>query len=135
MLAHAKKRKVDAEGRGFKKIWTTKYLFTEVGSKPVCLGCGEQVAVFKEYNVSRHYETKHAEKYRHLTDAERVRISEHLLAELGKQQGYFTKLHAAQDAATKTSFVTSHKIAKNCKPFSEREFVKECLVESVHHLL
>ena len=30
MLANAKKRKVDAEGRDFKKIWTTKYIFTKV---------------------------------------------------------------------------------------------------------
>lgn len=74
------KRKVDAEGLGFKKIWTTKYLFTEVGGTPVCLVCGEQVGLFKEYNVSRHYETKHAEKYRHLTETERVRISKDLLA-------------------------------------------------------
>ncbi|KAK2828937.1 hypothetical protein Q5P01_019971 [Channa striata] len=36
----------------------------------------------------------------------------------------------AVDAATKTSFLISHKIAKNSKPFSEREFVKECLVDS-----
>lgn len=130
MSANAKKRKVGAEGRNFKKIWTTQYFFADVGPKPVCLVCGEQVAVFKEYNVSRHYETKHAEKYRHLTETERTQISKDLLAKLREQQGYFTKLHAARDAATKTSFMISHKIAKNCKPFSEGEFVKECLVDS-----
>lgn len=65
MFAHAKKKKkVGAEGCGFKKICTTKYLFTEVGGKAVCLVCSEKVTVFKEYNVSRHYETKHVEKYR-----------------------------------------------------------------------
>ena len=126
----AKKRKVDAECRVFNKNWTAKYLFTEVGGKTVCLVCGEQIAVFKEYNVSRHYETKHAEKYKNLTDAERARTSEALLAKLQKQQGFFTKLHTSSDAATMTSFVISHKIAKNSKPFSEGEFVKECLVDS-----
>ncbi|XP_071059413.1 general transcription factor II-I repeat domain-containing protein 2B-like [Pseudochaenichthys georgianus] len=88
------------------------------------------MAVFKDYNVSRHYETKHAGKYKNLTDAERARTSEALLAKLQKQQGFFTKLHTSRDAATKTSFVISHKIAKNSKPFSEGEFVKECLVDS-----
>lgn len=88
MFANAKKRKVDAEGHGFKKIWTTKYLFTEIGGKPICLVCGEQ-AVFKEYNMSRQYETKHAEKYRHLT--ERAWISKVLLTKLREQQGYFTR--------------------------------------------
>ena len=72
-------KKVDAEGHGF-KILITKYLFTEVGGKPVCLLCGEHAAVFKEYNVSRHYVTKHAKKYRHLT--ERVWIWKDLLAKL-----------------------------------------------------
>lgn len=49
MFAHAKKKKkVGAEGCGFKKICTTKYLFTEVGGKAVCLVCSEKVTVFKE---------------------------------------------------------------------------------------
>lgn len=96
----------------------------------MCLVCGEQIAVFKDYNLSRHYETKHLEKYKNLSDAERGRTSEVLLAKLQKQQGFFTKLHGARDAATKTSFVISHKIAKNCKPFSEGGFVKECLVDA-----
>ena len=52
--------------------------------KPVCLVCGEHVAVFKEYNLKRHYETKHAEKYKKLTDAERARTSTDLLAKLEK---------------------------------------------------
>lgn len=72
MSAHAKKRKVDAECRNFNKNWTTKYLFTEVGRKAVCLVCGEQIAVLKDYNLSRHYQTKHAEKYKNLTAAERA---------------------------------------------------------------
>lgn len=119
MSAHAKRRKVDAECRVFNKNWTAKYLFTEVVGKAVCLVCGEQIAVFKDYNVSRHYQTKHAEKCRNLTVAQRARTSEALLAKLQKQQGLFTKLHTSRDAATKTSFVISHKIAKYSKPFSE----------------
>lgn len=130
MSAQAKKRKVDAECRIFNKNWTAKYLFTEVGGKAVCLVCGEQIAVFKDYNLSRHYQTKHAEKYKNLTDDERTRTLEALLAKLQTQQGFFTKLHTSRDAATKTSFVISHKIAKNSKPFAEGEFVKECLVDS-----
>ncbi|CAK6962611.1 general transcription factor II-I repeat domain-containing protein 2-like [Scomber scombrus] len=72
-------------------------------------------AVFKDYNLSRHYETKqkHVEKYKNLTDAERARTSEALLANLQEQQGFFAKLDTSRDAATKTSFVISHKIAKN----------------------
>ncbi|XP_035242994.1 general transcription factor II-I repeat domain-containing protein 2B-like [Anguilla anguilla] len=58
------------------------------------------------------------------------KMSEDMVVKLQKQQGFFTKLHTSRDAATRTSFVISHKIAKNSKPFSEGEFVKECLVDS-----
>lgn len=70
-------------------------------------------------------------KYRHFTDAGRAWAREDFRAKLAKQQGYFTKVHASKDAATKTSFMISHKTTKNSKPFSEGEFVKECLVDSV----
>lgn len=96
----------------------------------MCLVCGIQIAVFKDYNLNRHYETKHAEKYKNLTDEERVRTCEALLAKLQNQQGLFTKLHTSRDGAVKTSFVISHKIAKNSKPLSNGEFIKECLVDS-----
>lgn len=99
MSANVKKRKIDAECRVFNKAWTCKYLFTEVTGKAVYLVCGEQIAVLKDYNLNRHYETKHAEKYKNLTDAERARTSEALLAKLQKQQGLFTKLHGSRDAA------------------------------------
>uniref|UniRef100_A0A1A8N5E2 Zinc finger, BED-type containing 5 n=1 Tax=Nothobranchius rachovii TaxID=451742 RepID=A0A1A8N5E2_9TELE len=112
------------------KIGLLSIFFTEVGGKAVCLVCGEEIAVFKDYNLSRHYDKKHSEKYKNLSDAERARTSEALLAKLQKQQGFFTKLHTSRDAATRTSFVISHKIAKNSKPFSEGEFVKECMVDS-----
>ena len=69
----------------FNKKWTAKYLFTEVRGKAVCLVCGEQIAVFKDYNLSRHYDTKHSEKYKNLS----AQTLEALLAKLQKQQGFF----------------------------------------------
>ena len=41
-------------------------MFTDVKGKPVCLVCGADVAVMKEYNLRQHYETKHQDKYKHL---------------------------------------------------------------------
>lgn len=58
-----KKRKVDVEHRLFNEDWREKYLFTLSKGKPVCLICSESVAVQKEYNLKRHYETKHSTKY------------------------------------------------------------------------
>ncbi|XP_059846832.1 general transcription factor II-I repeat domain-containing protein 2-like [Hypanus sabinus] len=59
-------RKVDFENRGFQGRWEAEYMFTDIKGKPVCLVCGDGVAVIKEYNVRRHYETKHHDKYKHL---------------------------------------------------------------------
>ena len=83
----------------------------------MCLVCGEQVAVLKDYNLNRHYNTKHAEKYGNLTDADRAQTSEALLAKLQKQKGGFTKRCTSRDAAAKTSFVISHKIAQKIPIF------------------
>jgi len=117
--AHAKKRKVDAECRVVNQIWTDKYLLTEIRGEAVCLVSGEQIA---EYNLNRHHNKKHVGTYKSLTDAERARTSEALLAKLQRQHCCFTKLHSG--AATKTSFVISHKIAKNSKAFSKGEFIR-----------
>ncbi|KAM3859884.1 general transcription factor II-I repeat domain-containing protein 2A-like [Diretmus argenteus] len=112
MSAHAKKRKVDDECRVFNKT-----------------DC--QVAVFKDYNLNRHYTTKHGDKYRNLSDEEHTREADALMVKLQTQQGLFTKLHTPRDAAVRTSFVISHKIARNVKAFSDGEFIKECLLDSV----
>lgn len=111
MSEHPKKRIVDNECRIFNKTWTAKYFFTEIKGKAVCLVCGTQVAVFKEYNLNRHYTTKHEDKYRNLSGEERARESNALLAKLQTQRGFFTKLHTPRDVAVRTSYVISHKIA------------------------
>ena len=103
MSAHAKKRKVDNECRVFNKKWTANDFFTEVKGKAVCLICGTQVAVFKDYNLNRQYTTKHEDKYKNLTGEERERESDALLAKLQTQQGLFTKLHTRREAAVRTS--------------------------------
>lgn len=58
------KRKVVFENRGFQERWEAEYMFTDIKGKPVCLVCGADVAVIKEYNLRRHYETRHQENYK-----------------------------------------------------------------------
>jgi hypothetical protein len=55
-----KKRKIGHECSVFNEEWTNKYFFGNTGNKAVCL-CHETIAVFKEYNLKRHHETKHSE--------------------------------------------------------------------------
>lgn len=104
MFAQAKKRKVDAELRVFNNTWTSKYMFIEVKGRAVCLVCGEKVAVLKEYNLNRHYGTKHAEKYKNLIGNERARAADGLRAKLQNQQGFFTKIHSSREGAVMDQF-------------------------------
>ena len=58
------KRKVDDVHRQFHERWELEYFFVEHRGTPTCLVCAEKVAVVKEYNIRRHYSTRHAEEYR-----------------------------------------------------------------------
>ena len=85
VMSLSKRRKVHTEGRIFQDRWKEKYFFWEVGGKPVCLICSQQVAVVKEYNIKRHYET-HAEKYGEYTGQLRTQKLNELASSLQKQQ-------------------------------------------------
>lgn len=128
-MSAVKKRKIEDESRVFNNEWTVKYYFIEIGNKVVCLLCRarESVAVFKEYNLKRHNQTKHANFGQNFTTEERKWKSQELVNKLKKEQSVFTKQSTTQAAATEASFMISYKIAKRNKPFSEGEFIKECI--------
>uniref|UniRef100_H2YNB8 Uncharacterized protein n=1 Tax=Ciona savignyi TaxID=51511 RepID=H2YNB8_CIOSA len=66
-----KKRKIADEKRKFQVHWTDKYFVAEVFDSILCLICREKIAVCKEYNIKRHYDSKHESKYKRLTKEER----------------------------------------------------------------
>lgn len=68
-----------------------KYLFTEVRSKAVCLICQETVAVSKEYNISCHFFTKHANYTSNLSTQERAAAADRLVASLQARQNTFIR--------------------------------------------
>ena len=56
-----RKRKIEEEMRNFNEKWTSEYFFIEnADSRPLCLICEQTVSVNKEYNIKRHYDSKHA---------------------------------------------------------------------------
>lgn len=78
----------------------------------MCLVRGEKIAVFKDYNLNRHYETKHAEKYKNLTEAERARESEYLLANFKGSKDFFYKSSLIQGCSRQDKLCN---IPQNCK--------------------
>lgn len=113
------KRKIDSENGGFQNRWENEYMFTEIAGKPVCLLCGGNVAVMKEYNLRRHYETKHEDKCKNLGTVQKLQKVEELKKNLTSQQTFFTKAKPQSEAAVKASFIVAEEIAKSGRPFTE----------------
>ena len=63
MSSVSKKRKIADERRVFQEQWEELYFVTAVKDTSHCLICQQKIAVMKEYNMRRHYETTHRDKY------------------------------------------------------------------------
>ena len=85
--------------------------------------CHDSVAVFKEYNLKWHFQTKHSKFGSNLSESELQQKANNLLRSLKRQQNVFVKQTTIQEAATKASFVLAYKIAKQNKTFPEWEFL------------
>ncbi|KAM9305583.1 general transcription factor II-I repeat domain-containing protein 2-like [Gastrophryne carolinensis] len=126
----AVKRKVDDEHRQFQEKWEKQYFFIEHKGIPTCLICTEKVAVPKEYNLKRHYTTRHAEEYAKYKEDERANQVAKLKTCLLRQQDFFKKATKENDAAVEASYVVSMMIAKAGKSFKEGEFIKKCMLQA-----
>eukprot|EP00079_Xenopus_tropicalis_P025450 XP_012818727.1 PREDICTED: general transcription factor II-I repeat domain-containing protein 2-like [Xenopus tropicalis] len=125
----AVKRKIDDEHRQFQEKWEMQYFFVEHRGIPTCLICAEKVAVHKEYNLKRHYSTKHAEECAKYQGDERAKRVASLKACLMRQQDFFKKATKENVASVQASYMVSEMIAKAGKPFTEGEFVKKCMLQ------
>uniref|UniRef100_A0AAY4BEV8 SPIN-DOC-like zinc-finger domain-containing protein n=1 Tax=Denticeps clupeoides TaxID=299321 RepID=A0AAY4BEV8_9TELE len=123
------KRKVDTENRTFKTRWESEYMFTEVAGKPVCLLCGESVAVMKEFNLRRHHETKHVDKDKDMDMEQRLQKVEELKRGLKSWQALFRKAKSQSEAAVKARFILAEEIAKSARPFTEGDFIKNRMLK------
>ncbi|KAM4629813.1 general transcription factor II-I repeat domain-containing protein 2-like [Polymixia lowei] len=84
----------------------------------------------KDYNVRRHYETKH-HNYTSYTGVEREEKVKQMEASLVTQQQFFSRANKAQENATIASYEVAKLIAVHGKPFSDGDFIKQCLTKVV----
>lgn len=82
----------------------------------------------KEYNVHRHYETKH-QSYTSYTGAERTQKVKQIAASLQAQQRYIFRANKIQENVTTASYEVAKPIAQHGKPFSDGDFIKQCLIK------
>ena len=114
--------------RVFQERWTYDYFFVDVENKPVCLICNQPVSEFKEYNIKRHYISKHSSAYEKYKNEFRKDKVKELTKVLRGQQMVLSKASLQQESVVKASNVVAEIIAKKSKPFSDGEFIKECIV-------
>lgn len=107
-----------------------QYFFVEHRGTPTCLICIEKVAVHKEYNLKRHYKSRHVEEFANYLGDERANRVDNLKTCLLRQQDFFKKAAKQNNAAVEASYVVSEMIAKAGKPFTEGEYVKKCILQA-----
>jgi hypothetical protein len=125
-----KRRKVDAECRAFQDTWTEKYFFIQHFGNPICIICHGSVAVNKEFNIKRHYETKHPKFSKFSGQMSKDEVLK-LKLSLEKQSSVFQKGNIESEKNTRASYEVSRLIAENMKPFTDGDFVKKCLIAVV----
>uniref|UniRef100_UPI0037E96EB7 general transcription factor II-I repeat domain-containing protein 2-like n=1 Tax=Semicossyphus pulcher TaxID=241346 RepID=UPI0037E96EB7 len=124
-----KKRCFGEEKRRFQDKWTKAYFVVPHGSdKVMCLICKQVNAMLKDFNIKRHYNTNH-KTYDKLTGEERTSKLEQLKRGYTAQQSVFTNLAKSGEAVTQASYVVAQEIARRSKPFSDREFVRDCILK------
>ena len=123
-----KKRKVDSEMRIFKECWTEQYFFICHNGQPLCPICQEMIAVKKEFNIKRHYESKHS-KYSEYTGLIRIDKIKALKKSISKQQMVFTKINENSEKGTRVSLAINH--LRNSKEYET--FVRWRICQGMHH--
>jgi len=92
-----------------------------VEGQALCLICRETVAVLKDFNINRQYETKHNACGENLSENNRMKQITALRASLQKRQMMISCTCLSQELATHASLVVVYKLAKHNKPFSDGE--------------
>lgn len=127
------KRKYVEENRKFNDEWELKYFFIFKNEKPLCLICRENLSNIKECNLKRHFMTLHSVYATFAKEIKEVKLKA-LKEELSSQQNIFRKFTFQPKSIVKASYCISNIIAKRMKPFSDGEFVKECIEAAVECL-
>ena len=130
MSSSSKKRKIADERRVFQEKWEELYFVTAAGNISHCLICQKNIAVMKEYNMRRHYETMHKDEYDGYKGEVRKEKLKRMKSSLCKQRSMLANINLSNKNAVGASFALSEMIAKSSRPFTKGLFIKECLLKA-----
>jgi hypothetical protein len=132
-VSKMKKKKFEDECRVFQENGKKCIFFSVMRDKIVCLICNKGTSVPKEY-LRRHYETLHKDKFGVPEEKLREDKLNNLKSDLQRQQNTFTVATKSNEAAIHASFAISQIILKKSKPFTDGEYVKECIMKAAEIL-
>ena len=128
-------RKVDLDRRAFNPEWTDEFFFVQRSNKAVCLLCHDTNNTFKRSNLKGHFDAKHAHTYKNYSADQRKTEAARLQSQLDQQSSLFKKQasKASEDAerSTRASYAAFLLIAKKMHPFTDADFVKDCILAAV----
>lgn len=125
---NSRKRKLTEENREFNKAWTEKFAFIEVNGNPSCLICHLRLQNNKSSNVERHFQRKHLDFSTKYPEGDsRKKAVDDLQRKTLIQQRNLSTWTKSSSTITEASFLLSLEIAKAGKPFTDGEFLKNCM--------
>lgn len=121
------KRKVDLEKRTFQEKWTEDYFFVLSNGNALCLICQKNIAVIKDYNLKRHFESNH-EEYRNVSGIERTEKIKNLKETFRGQQAVFRQFFSeTAESGVRAGYKIAAMIARSGRPFTDGDFIKNCM--------
>ncbi|XP_076817947.1 general transcription factor II-I repeat domain-containing protein 2-like [Clavelina lepadiformis] len=126
-MSTCKKRKV--EERSFQNKWEEDYLFVENSGKPLSLVCKKTVSSAEEYNIKRHYEAFHKDKFKKYGGNERKNVWPNLKNKQEKQVAAMYTFVSSQKTSLAASYEVALLLTKKRKSFREGELVKKCAIK------
>ncbi|XP_076323848.1 general transcription factor II-I repeat domain-containing protein 2-like isoform X1 [Tachypleus tridentatus] len=109
-------------------------LYGNKNQRATCVICAESVAVLKEYNLRRHYETKHLSTYLKFSGKFRSKKFESMKRVFESQKNLFTRKFAENESVTRTSYKIVHRMAERGKPFTDGNYIKKYMMEAANEL-
>ena len=127
---HKAKRKY---ARQWNEKWELIYFFTEgPNNNALCLICNETVSELKGTKLERHFVSKHElynTKYPLDSTTRKIKYDS-LKSCLEKQKNLFQQMSSSVDCESRASNMVSWILARNLKPFTDGEIIKECMIEA-----
>ena len=97
--------------------------------KATCLVCNETVAVLKQYNLRRLYETKYLSAYSKFSGKLRFEKYESMKCGLETQRNLFKRMFVGNESVTRTSY----KIVQTMTEL-DGKLIKECMMQAINDL-